>query len=119
MSDEPAVHDKVALRVILFLGCGMLLGLAGVILLVHESIRSANEVDPSTVALVSGVSTLVGMGFGALGAILGRPSATPAGTPADPVNVQTATEPLAVTPVTGNTPSSFDVHPDAPEESDL
>lgn len=108
-------HDKVALRVILFLGCGMLLGLAGVIVLVHESIRSANQVDPSTVALVSGVSTLVGMGFGALGSILGRPSAptAPAGTPADPVNVTLPDEPVQVTPV------AAEVHPDAPEASDL
>jgi hypothetical protein len=115
MNDKPEVHDKVALRVILFLGLGMLLGLAGVILLVHESIQSANQVDPSTVALVSGVSTLVGMGFGALGAILGRPSAAPApaGTPADPVNVKTADDPLEVTPVPA------DVHPDAPDSSDL
>jgi hypothetical protein len=117
MNDKPEVHDKVALRVILFLGLGMLLGLAGVILLVHESIQSANEVDPSTVALVSGVSTLVGMGFGALGAILGRPAtatpAAPAGTPTDPVNVTLPDEPVQVTPVPA------DVHPDAPDSSDL
>ena len=111
------VHDRVALWVIFFLGCGMLIGLGGVILLVHESINSANEIDPSTVALVSGVSTLVGMGFGALGAILGRPATAtpvvPAGTPSDPVNVTLPDEPVQVTPVPA------DVHPDAPEESDL
>lgn len=114
MNDTP--HDRVALAVIFFLGVGMLLGLGGVILLVHESINSANEIDPSTVALVSGVSTLVGMGFGALGAILGRPAPTPtqpAGTPADPVNVTLPDEPVQVTPV------AADVHPDAPEASDL
>lgn len=108
------LHDKVALRVIAFLGVATLLGLAGVILLVHESINSANEIDPSTVALVSGVSTLVGMGFGALGAILGRPSpapTTPAGTPSDPVAVTLPDEPVQVTPVAP--------HPDAPKESDL
>lgn len=112
MSD---VHDKVALRVILFLGTGMLLGLAGVILLVHESIQSSNEIDPSTVALVSGVSTLVGMGFGALGAILGRPSTT-----SEPVPVTTQPgDVLATSDVTAGINPTVTIHPDAPAESDL
>lgn len=113
MNDAP-VHDKVALRVITFLGVALVLAVAGVIALVHESIRSANEIDPSTVALVAGVSTLAGTALGVLGSILVRTpqgAQPPAGTAADPVNVKTAEQPLEVTPV--------EPHPDAPASSDL
>jgi hypothetical protein len=115
MNDKPEVHDKVALRVILFLGLGMLLGLAGVILLVHESIQSANQVDPSPSPWSPASPPSSAWASELLGAILGRPSAAPApaGTPADPVNVTLPDEPVQVTPVPA------DVHPDAPDSSDL
>jgi hypothetical protein len=109
-------HDLVALTVVCFLGTAALLFGGGVIFLVHASI-GYEKIDPSTVALVSGVSTLAGAAMGALGSILASTGkgvpAQPAGTPADPVNVQTADKPLDVTPVPA------DVHPDAPDKSDL
>lgn len=116
-ADTPQVHDKVALRVILFLGCGMLLGLAGVIVLVHESIQSQSEIDPSTVALVSGVSTLVGMGFGALGSILGRPAN--AGPPQPVVVENPPSNPVNTADATAGVNGVVDIHPNAPASSDL
>lgn len=109
-------HDLVALTVVCFLGTAALLFGGGVIFLVHASI-GYEKIDPSTVALVSGVSTLAGAAMGALGSILastgkGAP-AQPAGTEADPVSVTLPDQPVQVTPV------AADVHPDAPEESDL
>lgn len=111
MNENP-VHDKVALRVITFLGVSLVLAVAGVIALVHESIRSASEIDPSTVALVAGVSTLAGTALGVLGSILVR---TPQGT--QPVTVENA----ASNPVPTTEAATVDseVHPDAPDSSDL
>src|SRR5690348_12449029 len=94
--------DRVELAVVFFLGTAALLFGGGVIFLVHASI-GYEKIDPSTVALVSGVSTLAGAAMGSLGTLLasagGKAPAQPAGTPADPVNVQTADKPLDVTPV--------------------
>lgn len=63
------------------------------------------------------LATLAGTAVGSLVTLLtstsGRTPAAPAGTPADPVSVQTADKPLDVTPVPA------EVHPDAPAESDL
>lgn len=91
MTNHP--HDIVALSVVRYLGRGAILALVGVVFLVYESIRSANQIDPSTVALVSGVSTLAGAAFGALGAIL---ASTGKGT-TQPVEVtNTADSPVPV-----------------------
>lgn len=110
MNDQPTVHDKVALRVITFLGVALVLAVAGVIALVHESIRSANEIDPSTVALVAGVSTLAGTALGVLGSILVR-------TPQAPQQVEVTNPPS--NPVQTTDAPVVDIHPDAPESSDL
>lgn len=91
----PVGHDVVALTVVRYLGRGAILALIGVVFLVYRSIESANEIDPSTVALVSGVSTLAGAAFGALGAIL---ASTGKGTPT-PVTVENASDqPVPVDP---------------------
>lgn len=96
MNQQP--HDIVALSVVRYLGRGALLALVGVVFLVYRSIESANQIDPSTVALVSGVSTLAGAAFGALGAIL---ASTGKGTP-QPVEVTNAPEnPVPTEPVEG------------------
>lgn len=111
----PEDHN-VARTVVRFLGFVALLAAAGSIFLVYESI-GYEGIDPATVALVNVPGNLASAALGALGAILataGRQSGQqPSGTPADPVNVQTAEKPLEVTPVTD------DVHPDAPDSSDL
>lgn len=64
-----AGHDKVAMRVVTFLGTAGIVGLLGVIFLVAQATRY-ETIDPSTVALVAGVSTIVGALFGSLGSIL-------------------------------------------------
>jgi hypothetical protein len=72
-------HDRVAMAVVRFLGWAALLGLGGVIYLVHDA-TGYEKIDPSTVALVAGVSTLVGTAIGGLVALLanaGRPGPTP------------------------------------------
>ena len=90
--DHP--HDKVALTVVRYLGSGMLLALVGIVYLVHQSVSSSNAIDPSTVALVSGVSTLAGAALGSLGAIL---ASTGKGTPQPVVVDQPADNPIPVT----------------------
>lgn len=93
MTQQP--HDIVALSVVRYLGRGAILALLGVVFLVYRSIESANQIDPSTVALVSGVSTLAGAAFGALGAIL---ASTGKGT-AQPVTVENPpSDPIPVDP---------------------
>lgn len=115
-------HDLVALVVVCFLGAATLLGEAGVIFLVHH-VTGFENIDPSSVALVAGVSTLAGGALGALGSILasfGRSTAAaPAGTPADPVNVTLPDEPVQVTPVAAPDLVTVGPHPDAPDSSDL
>lgn len=87
--------NTVERSVVRFLGWGMLIALGGVLWLVHDSIRSANQVDSSTVALVSGVSTLAGTAFGALGAILAHTN-----TPTQDVNVvNPPSDPVPTEPV--------------------
>jgi hypothetical protein len=111
MSDDPHVGRTV----VRFLGWTALLAAAGSIFLVYTSI-GYDGIDPATVALVNVPGNLASAAIGALGAILataGRGQAQPSGSPADPVNVQTAEKPLEVTPAVPV------VHPDAPEESDL
>lgn len=93
MTNHP--HDVVALSVVRYLGRGALLALAGVVFLVYRSIESASQIDPSTVALVSGVSTLAGAAFGALGAIL---ASTGRGAPQEVNVVNPPTEPIPVEP---------------------
>jgi hypothetical protein len=75
--------DRVALTVVYFLGSAALLGLAAVAVLVYHA-TGFDKIDPSTVALVSGVSTLAGSALGALGAIL---ASTGKGAP-QPVTVE-------------------------------
>jgi len=94
MTQQP-VHDVVALSVVRYLGRGAILALLGVVFLVYRSIESANQIDPSTVALVSGVSTLAGAAFGALGAIL---ASTGKGAPAPVQVVNEPTDPIPVEP---------------------
>lgn len=104
-------HDKVAFTVVCFLGSAALLFGAGVVFLVYKTI-GYETIDPSTVALVSGVSTLAGAAMGALGSILastGKNSPQPVvveNPPSDPVQTTEA----AVTPVPD---------PAAPAASDL
>ena len=110
-------HDKVALTVVRFLGAAALLFGVGLCFLVWSATQYEG-IDPSTVALVGQVGALAGGAMGALGAILastGKGSA-PAGTPSDPVSVETAEKPLEVTPAV---PAVVSPDPAAPEESDL
>lgn len=120
MSDIPAVaavHDRVAITVIRFLGSSALLFGCGVIFLVYQATQSDNQIDPSTVALVAGVSTLAGSALGALGSILA--STSPKGTPT-PVTVENKpSDPLPTQDVTAGQNPTVDIHPDAPEASDL
>jgi hypothetical protein len=66
-------HDRIALTVVRFLGWSAILALGGVIFLVHQA-TGYDKIDPSTVALVSGVSTLAGAALGGLGAMLANTS---------------------------------------------
>ena len=126
MSDAPSVaqvHDRVALTVIRFLGSAAILGLLGVVFLVFQTTQSANQIDPSTVALVAGVSTLAGSALGALGSILASTKgAAPqpvsvVNSPADPIPT---TDSGVTADITANpAPPIVDIHPDAPEESNL
>lgn len=119
MTDAPAVaavHDRVALTVIRFLGSAAITGLLGVVFLVYQATQSSNQIDPSTVALVAGVSTLAGSALGALGSIL----ASTRGSAPQPVTVeQPANNPIPTTDATAGTNATVDIHPDAPEGSDL
>ena len=93
------IHDKVALAVVRFLGWALLIGMVGVIYLVHDA-TGYDKIDPSTVALVSGVSTLVGAALGALGAML---ASTGRSSSATPVTVEnTADQPVPVEPAEGD-----------------
>lgn len=97
--------DRVALRVVTFLGSATILGLLGVIALVYTSI-GYDELDASTVPLVSGVSTLVGIALGALASML---STTGKSGP-QPVTVENKpTEPLPVVEAETPAPSAFAV----------
>lgn len=93
-------HDKVAMRVVTFLGAAGIIGLCGVIFLVWHA-TGYDKIDPSTVALVAGVSTIVGALFGSLGSILastgkGNPAQEP--TPVEVVN--TKADPVPTEPTT-------------------
>lgn len=113
--NEPAVHDRVALTVIRFLGTAAILGLLGVVFLVYQTTQSDNEIDPSTVALVAGVSTLAGSALGALGSIL----ASTKGAAPQPVTVEnTPADPVPTAPAAAADLFAAS-HPAAPEESDL
>lgn len=96
MSQHP--HDRIALTVVRFLGTIALGALFGVIFLVWRATESPNEIDPSTVALVAGVSTLAGSALGALGSILastGKNTPQPVtveNPPSDPANVAVTTD---------------------------
>lgn len=83
-------HDKVAMRVVTFLGVAGILGLLGVIFLVFSATQY-ETIDPSTVALVAGVSTIVGALFGSLGSIL---ASTGKGAPAPVEVVNTPEQPV-------------------------
>lgn len=85
-------HDVVALRVVNFLGLTAVVALLGVVVLVYHA-TGYDKIDPSTVPLVAGVSTLAGIALGALGSIL---SSTGKGTPT-PVTVENS--PAAPLPV--------------------
>lgn len=95
---QPHPHDKVALTVVRFLGAATLVFGSGVIFLVWSATQY-DGIDPSTVALVAGVSTLAGSAMGALGSILastGKNTPQPVtveNTPADPVPTTPAVEP--------------------------
>lgn len=104
-------HDKVAFTVVCFLGTAALLFGSGVIFLVFKTI-GYETIDPSTVALVSGVSTLAGAAMGALGSIL---ASTGKGAPQPVVVEQPANNPIPTT----DSPPADAPHPDAPEASDL
>lgn len=108
-------HDPVALTVVRFLGLASLVGLVVVGGLCYVALQYGG--DSSTVAVIAIVGNLASAALASLGSILASTSkgttAQPAGTPADPVNVTLPDEPVQVTPV------AADVHPDAPEESDL
>lgn len=110
------VHDKVALTVVRFLGCIALTALAGVIFLVWRATESPNEIDPSTVALVAGVSTLAGSALGALGSIL---ASTGKGAPQPVVVENKPSDPIPTQDATAGTNPVVTVHADAPEGSDL
>lgn len=100
--------DRVALTVVRFLGAVAVIGVLGVIFLVHTTI-GYETIDPSTVALVAGVSTLAGGALGALGAVLattgkGSQSVTVDNPPSDPVPVDaghTSTDLLLVATLVG------------------
>ena len=104
-------HDKVALRVITFLGVAVILFGCGVIFLVYTSI-GYDKIDPSTVALVSGVSTLAGAAMGALGSIL----ASTGGRAPQPVTVENPPSNPVVTaevaPVAASVAPAADAMPD-------
>ena len=90
--------DRVALTVVRFLGAVALIGVIGVVFLVYVTI-GYETIDPSTVALVAGVSTLAGSALGALGAVL---ATTGKGT--QPVTVENgADQPVPVDPEAGHT----------------
>jgi hypothetical protein len=107
-------HDKVALTVVRALGIAAIVGLLVVGGLCYVALQYGG--DSSTVAVIAIVGNLASAALASLGSILSSTNKgvpQPAGTAADPVNVQTAEKPLEVTPV------AADVHPDAPAESDL
>lgn len=106
MTSQP--HDKVAFTVVCFLGTAALLFGGGVIFLVFKTL-AYESIDPSTVALVSGVSTLAGAAMGALGSIL---ASTGKAAPQPVVGVPGG-EPVKVEDTT------VEPHPDAPAASDL
>ena len=62
-------HGKIEITVVRFLGWIALILCCGVLYLVHDA-TGYDKIDPSTIALVSGVSTLAGSVIGALGAML-------------------------------------------------
>lgn len=94
--------DRVAMRVVTFLGSAGIIGLLGVIGLVYSA-TSFETIDPSTVALVAGVSTIVGALFGSLGSIL---ASTGKGSP-QPVTVENA--PSSPLPVVESPQSPYSV----------
>lgn len=102
MTNRP--HDAVAMTVVRFLGSAVLLFGFGVIFLVYRAI-GLETIDPSTVALVAGVSTLAGAAMGALGSIL---ASTGKGAPApvEVVNGPVPTEPQPPAVVTTVAPES-------------
>lgn len=109
-------HDAVAHTVVRFLGFASIIGLLVVGFLCYVALQY--DQDGSTVAVIAIVGNLASAALASLGSILASTNRAgtadaPAGTPADPVNVALPDQPVAVTP----TPA--DVHPDAPEESDL
>lgn len=92
MSGHP--HDKVAMRVVTFLGGAALLGVAGCIWLVNAAMQYA-EVDPGTFPLINSVSNFASAALGALGAIL---ASTGKGVP-QPVTVENKpSDPVPTTP---------------------
>lgn len=97
------VGDPVAMRVVTFLGLSGLTALVGVIVLVHHA-TGYEKIDPSTVTLVAGVSTLAGLIYGSLGSILastgkGAPQPVtveqPAGQPVPTKDVAPDVQPVA------------------------
>lgn len=88
-------HDKVALTVVRFLGAAAILFGLGAVFLVWSATQYEG-IDPSTVALVGGISGLAGVALGSLASVL---ASTGKGAPPQQVEVvNTPTDPVPTTP---------------------
>src|SRR5688572_382602 len=94
-------HDKVALTVVRFLGAAAITFGVGAIFLVWAATQYEG-IDPSTIALVSGVTGMAGVALGSLASVL---ASTGKGAP-QPVTVENPpSDPAAVSVVPPQPPA--------------